>query len=554
MWRRYLLICLLVSAVYWACLALLFPGYFAPFVPHHSDMYIPAGLLSRDAAEVAIFPRPLANLFLRGIGIFGVQGSIAAVVLLVLGGVVLHVGLLPNATLAGATLFSLILFAHPQFYFQHRHDVPAALSFVFLLLLVWFARKWITGGSRLDLILAVLATLAMGLTKETYYMSALVLVAGLPMMRPGFDKRRWLSALAAITSLEIACLVYNSLRYTHYLGEATGTGASYSPNLNPLSVLPTLWSYLRELASLPAFALIVMALLAIRSDRRQVKVGLLFVVAGIASLLPNAALPNHMEAHYAWVAAPLLFVPLLSIPIRSFAVWIVVGLLAPMWLWSNRATYSSESQQWHVRQEQGNGRILAAMSTIRREEASHILVSGLKLSYHPWLSTDFVKHYFGNSRQWTLVVSTDGPKHPNFPVRMLDAAHASSIAADVAVLFREDGELEKVVRDPVLSEEILVPALRPHLARLRNGPNDFTSQLGAGVEYLHSGWTDKAIIHLERALAVNPSNPYPYFFLGLAAEANGNTAEARDYYLKAIAKDGVPPNLAFRQALLKHSR
>ena len=531
--HRTLLLAAIVLAAYWACLTFLFPLYFNPLVPHHSDMYIPVGLLNRSFGEVAQFPRPLANLFLQFTGLFGVQGSIAAVVLLVLSGLVAFVRSISGFTLAGTALFSLVLFGHPQFYFQHRHDVPAALSFALMLTAVYFAQRWMQLASRRALVLGCTAVLLMGLTKETYYVSALVLTAGLLWLEGNMHLRRCLIVLASFGVIEAACLAYNTARYKHYLGSALSSGAAYSPNLNPLSLATTLAIYVKELVSLPALLLLGVAFLVIGKDR--LRLATLYVLAGIAALLPNSALPNHVEAHYAWAAAPLVFAPLLLLPGKR---WIAAAFaIAGLWVYANQGVYHSEPQQWLVKQEIGNAKLLRSLPAINAQAGPTTLVSGLKLSYHPWLSDDFLQQYFGRKRHWVFVVPSDGPKLTSSHVQLADAAHVPKQVFDTAVLYGADGTLDNIVQRPPLSDDILIPTLKTQTV------------LGKGVEYLEWGWPDRALPHLHSALTADPSNPYPYFFLGRVAEALGDKEQAKRRYNEAITHDSKPGNPAFQNAL-----
>ncbi len=70
-----------------------------------------------------------------------------------------------------------------------------------------------------------------------------------------------------------------------------------------------------------------------------------------------------------------------------------------------------------------------------------------------------------------------------------------------------------------------------------------------GTAYWDWGWAEKARPHLESARTLEGgSNPYPFFFLGQIAEAEGNRAEAARFYRQAIEREDSPkPD--FREAL-----
>lgn len=555
-WVRTTMACLLAVVLYFLCLWLIFPGYFSPLVPHHSDMYIPAGLLNRSVAEVLTFPRPVANLFLRTIGMFGVQGSILVVVLVVLGGAVATAFVAKSTpSLFAIALYCIMLFAHPQFYFHHRHDVPAAVTYLLLLAALWTSQKWLRDRSRRALVLYLLVILTLGLTKETYYISALVLVGGIGMV---LNRQQWRSVVtlvAGTVGIELVAFLFNAARYRHFLSSSTTAGQPYAASLNPFSLLPTLGAYLRELASPLAVILVAVAVAAIWKARDKLLVAGTFIVAGIAALIPHAALPNHMEAQYAWVAAPLLFAPVLLVPSSSKVHLTAIAAVLVVWIEGNRPMYQATPQQWLITQEKANASILQALPSIRQTAGRQVLVSGLRASYHPWLSTDFIRHYFGSAHSWTFLVPRNGVQRSDGTVALKWPAAVKANGFDTAVLFERDGRLKKILVGRELEaanpDVLLVPALDTHLRIIQTEPGNFMSLLSAGIEYLEGGWPERALSYLERAAAADARNPYPAFFLGQAMEAQGNRAAARARYEQAIALDAPPGNPAFRQALMQ---
>ena len=70
-----------------------------------------------------------------------------------------------------------------------------------------------------------------------------------------------------------------------------------------------------------------------------------------------------------------------------------------------------------------------------------------------------------------------------------------------------------------------------------------------GKAYWAWGWVPKARTHLETAKTLDGGrNPYPFFFLGQVAEAEGNLVEAARLYRQAIEREDSPkPD--FREAL-----
>ena len=71
--KRFGLTLLLVTALYWVCLQFVFPGFFAPADPLHSDYYLPPALVADEEPiwDKLDYPRP-AGFF--ALWVFGHAG------------------------------------------------------------------------------------------------------------------------------------------------------------------------------------------------------------------------------------------------------------------------------------------------------------------------------------------------------------------------------------------------------------------------------------------------------------------------------------------------
>ncbi len=191
-----------VGAFYWLCLRFLFPGYFAPLSAFHVDFYDYAAIAVNPIGTlITRYPRPVSCLAMKVLAWPGFRAMLSGIVLLALANLLLTVALARQIfelrslrVLAPFAFYILILFAHPQFYIEHRHDLPAEVSYLFfaLSLLAWVA--FVSGsGARAQplqrvLLVAALACAALFVfAKETYFISALCVVAGLALS----NRSRW---------------------------------------------------------------------------------------------------------------------------------------------------------------------------------------------------------------------------------------------------------------------------------------------------------------------------------------------------------------------------
>ena len=80
--KRFGLTLLLVGALYWFCLQFVFPGFFAPTDPLHSDYYLPPALAGAEESiwQKMDYPRPMGFFALWLFGHLGLRGATALII------------------------------------------------------------------------------------------------------------------------------------------------------------------------------------------------------------------------------------------------------------------------------------------------------------------------------------------------------------------------------------------------------------------------------------------------------------------------------------------
>jgi hypothetical protein len=560
----------MVILVYAASLMWVFPGEFHPLTPHHPDGYVPVGLLSRPALEIASWPRPVMVLFLRTAGYLGVEHALAMPIAAVLGAALLALFAIsrftgewpsPIAVLA----YLVLLFTHPQFYFHHRHDATAGLATLFLFLTFMAALSWLRAPRWSSYAWTLVLTALMALSKETYALSLPFLVGALCLL--DWRNSRWKRALAlagGVCAVEAIALGYDILRFLHFTGPLE-PNSTYTPDLHPASILAVFWRYCADAFSPFSAACCGVALLAVGGlayrKRTAVVVPLAFVVAGLLALIPNATIPRHYDAQYAWNAAPLVFAVVLFVPVGnklSALANTAVLVLALVSIRANAPVYASTGLQWLLGQERVNGQIVRALPEIRARTAGahRIIVSGLGASYHPWEMSDFLRQYFGRDVEWTFVIQRTWNESLKPNVAMLKSSSVRLDEYECAVRFHENGQLRDVLVGSAFRaaaretpQAILIPSLPMKLAALHAQPEDSTLLLQVGAEAVAWGEPAWALPYLQRASQGDPLNPYSWFFMGQAESDLKDYDSARADYQKAIATAGRDQNPAFAEAL-----
>jgi tetratricopeptide (TPR) repeat protein len=546
---------LIAPVAYWLCLRFLFPGYFHPLFPPHPDLCMPAGLQIRPIAEIFTYPRPASFLFWLSFGWMGVHASILIGILMIGAGLLCTVWLVQAWTKRSPSplaiaCYTVILFAQPQFYFQHRQDLSSSQSFITCLLAVEFWRRWVNDRKGWYYF-AFAGCLALTvLTKETYIGSLAILLCGVVFTSIEPNIKRVLAGLAGGLLVVAACEAINLRGYDRWVLPLVGKSSTYRTTFDPRLIAKTALAFLSDSLTWPAILILLLVLVFLWRQRRVLVVAICLVAAGIAAILPNSLLPNHAIALYAWSAVPLLFAPLLLLPRRWLAMAPLLALSC-LWVWTNRTAYRSVGEQWAIAQEKANERVLDSFAKIRRSDdgAHRLLVSGLNAPLSPWGYEDFVRVALGD-RQWTILIPAESADRTGKYVNTKHIAEVNPANYDGVVEYGPGGDMLRVLTGPTYFASVRNDPEQVLLPELDENPKDFSSLLTAGTVLLTWGDADRAQAYLERAVrASNGVNPYPFFFLGECAERKHERAAALRYYEEAVGADKEPRNPLFRQAV-----
>ena len=435
--RRFGLTLALAFAAYWACLQFVFPGYFSPLDPLHSDYYLVPGITAdgEPLSEKLHYPRPLGFLFLWTIGHLGLHGATAILVAITLLNAALLVELwrrLAPFALSwwAVAIYLASLFAHPQFYLSHSHDTMATLSLAYLLLAMHCWQSWREQGGWSWYFAAGLLLLLLAFTKETYYLAALLY--WLVQAFEARSGRRWAAGafLTGVIALELTAAAVNLGARNAFIQPSAGPTDPYFLSLAPASLMSafsTLLSYLFT----PASAVVTGFGLLLAAAQKSVRLpAVLLFLGGLSALLPHSVLPNHIEPQYGWVAAVLCLSPIVLVSRATLAALLpaaanrrsaavtaaaftLLGIISIAGWSLDRGPY--DRNRWRAEQQQILGNIQSSFDRLRAApaDAREILVTGLKSPFHPF----YIEHYepyiafeFGRSRRWTVTMMRDAPR------------------------------------------------------------------------------------------------------------------------------------------------
>jgi hypothetical protein len=564
----------IAALAYFFCLQFIFPGYFHPLYPHHDDFYFPPGLSydGHSLVEKLHWPRPLGFLAMEVLGKLGLKGYLLVLVLVTLANAALTMSLARRIlgqpiSWFMALAYCILLFAHPDFYVDYLHDAFGTLSYFYLILAMhaWYSYRE-TNQARWPVVCALLL-LAIGFTKETYFVSALVFWLIQIYSCRGAQRRMSVMLFAGSGLFFAAGLAANAYSMKTVLHLKTDITSPYHVGLAPAAVAGGFWFYASRLFHPAVLALAVGGIAALNRRRGQMVMAVGLVVAGVCALLPYSVLPNHLDSMYAWTGATLAFSPVLFFfrPFNRPEIWrtaaVYGGVAAFVFLSIRTSRAQYEEHRWNIAQEQVNRNIIDSYPALKGLDGSarKVLVTGLDMPFQPFHTASYIRSEFGAGREWTVLIpeGTAAAKS-DAPVRSCPPSSVRLIDYDVAFGFASDGGLlrkwsreqlhEAATREQ--TDRVLFPTLNPIFDALAKDPSNWEALLRGGVVYFKWGEQDAAADYLERSAELSHhQNPYPMFFLGQVREAQGKFTEARRYYSEAVALDPGRTNPAFRAAL-----
>jgi tetratricopeptide (TPR) repeat protein len=563
----------IAAAAYWACLQFVYPGYFHPLYPHHDDFYFPPGLSfdGHSLLEKLQWPRPLGFLMMEVLGKAGLKGYLSVLVVIMIANAALTIALAGRIfgkpiSWFVALAYCMLLFAHPDFYVNYLHDAFGTLSYFYLILAMhaWYSYR--ESSSSRYIAVCVTLMLLVALTKETYFVSALVFWLAQSFLCRGAQRRAGAILLGASLVFFAAGLAANAYSMKTFLHVNIDASSAYHVSLEPAAVTRAFCFYTQHLLHPAVLALILSGIAVLYQNREKMITAAALMIAGICALAPYAVLPNHLDSMYAWTGATLAFSPVLFLS-RAFrrpdmwrtgAIYAAVAVLTLISIRTSAARY--EEHSWLLAQEKINRNIIDSYPQLKGTETAskNILITGLAMPFQPFHTASYIRAEFGPGRQWTVVAPKGAALKSEAPVRFAPPDAVRPGDYDAAFGFDEEGRLvwrwthaqlaQAGTREQ--TDRILLPALNPTFDALAREPGAWPALLRAGVVYSQWGELDLAADFLQRSAAQNhEQNPYPLYFLGQVREWQGMFDEARRLYAQAVTLDTGQPNPAFRQAL-----
>jgi hypothetical protein len=577
-------------------LLFVFPGYYNPLWPNHSDFYIPVALAESGLryTDYIRFPRPIGTIFLDAIGNLGVRGAMLVVITIVLLNTVLTAAFFRRVLrikldwpfLFAFSAYAFLVFSHPYFYVFSTYDGFSQLSYLMLLSAAWFFFKYDAIQRPEYIIISATLLIFSFLIKETYSLSAMLFGAIWFFINRQNSIFRAAIPIAAVGVAVAIAFLINAINSAPFVAAADYVDSPYLIELSPSKLVSEWGRYAADGLNLLTFSLLLLVAATTFIFFRRHWLVMLLPLSGAFAWLPNAALPNHYSSGYSFNGIYLIYLPVLLVALlwrvgpiaRVLSSLLIIGALcSPIFL---NATY--KNNDWILKQEDRQRNLLQAIKGLTAElkfdvSSKRILVTGLNFPYTPFDHGPSMRS-FAPSEDMQFDVITYKPRRGGVAAFPLLEAQPSDVKfispQDVNFshyqrvwAFNSDGTLAMNISEPSLflkseakdgfsAAELL---LYPNLLRIFSGSNlqymgerSLTGYqyLDCGVQLLSYENLSGAKACLIQSVRLIPENPYPYFYLGQLYEREEFFSLAVSFYEKAVFLDNPKsPNSYFRREL-----
>ena len=547
----------------------IFPGFFNPLVPHHTDIYDygfdSKGFLLQDFLKGSRFIGDfVVNLF----SFENYKVTILFAIFLSMVNVYIVIKIIESMTKSKISIlltfvFAILLFSHPGFYISYSFDIYSTISLFFVLLTIYLWYRLDGQNTRNKVIILTLLTLCAFASKETYVPALIIFWFCQTIINRKTKRTQAITLLVFTFLLFIGLWLRSKTLGVAFTSSSSDPYAPYFISLDPKSILKILKYYLSGWSTWITLIGILGTFLITKRERKFEF--LMFLFMGISAYLPYTILPNHVVPHYTWVGVPLSFAALLLVGsqedslLKKFGfLLITLVTIANIFLpFGYPAKY--KENQWAVKPELVNQNIHRSMEYIVSNvlPGEKVLITGLYANEeNPFKSIYYLKNLMPYFADFTLI-STGAPDRSSY-VKRIQIDQVNIIEFDKVIVYNEDGLLLRVMTKDDIAEEIsnnllydnvLNPNLGALIAKSEANPEDWYTQMVIGMEYEKLGEKSLADNYYSKAIeSSNGSNPWPSYYKGALLLKSNKPKDALIFLSKALELE--PNNVVFNQAMI----
>jgi len=319
---RYLVYFVTIVLLYLTVIAFVFPGNFAIFVPHHSDILdypydingLGINVFSQGSRPIGLILTWLFGIIVgyKGVMLSGIIITFCSMLLVIY---CVEKELKEKLWFGAIVFYILFVFTSSSFYLNYTFDIYNVYALFFSLLTIALWYRTLSKSSIWHYPIVFALGLSSFLCKETYIITlCFFFFIKIFLERDALRKRAFwffalcvLSAGVAFLQIRIANNAFSSM-------QIQDISHPYYTSFSPGNLLKTGVFYIQAFDNPFVIAVIIIAAILLIVRNKQKSIGLLlFSLSGLFAYLPYMVLPNHLVPHYFFVAYIVSFSIILSI-------------------------------------------------------------------------------------------------------------------------------------------------------------------------------------------------------------------------------------------------
>lgn len=567
-----------IPKIFLLCLAgliigrvLVFPGFFDPSVPSHSDLYR-YFLLSQEQwiSDRWLLPRPLMIAFLQLLGVLRrpelIWGVLSMTSVCFATALVILLQKLSHFRIHNVSIFlySVVIFSLPSSFEIYQLDYGGMLAGILSILAIVLWRANAESNSP-KIIVGVLILYWFSLEMKPTFAAVMVCLALVEVILR--KDRKSLLLLVGVVGVSIGVILKDRYLGSPFLDFSDEAGV-YSVRISPLKNLHALWIYIKAAIPIHILPGLVAAYFVMLLLGFKIRWVVLLLVLSVAAVVPMILIPNRTLELYSWYSGMLACVPFLYVfsaittesrPTHNgrFLLSASMGYLCLVVATIGLAVTSKGNlpvAKYDHFYSSYNKNVLASLKTLGdmspRFSSGQILISGLRGPFHAFKNRRFVVNASLINPNYILLLRKSEREWNKMSHEMGSGIYSDEIdlaGFDQYIIYDHDGNISKILdsddfnsipawqRIPVLicnmdvrSEKLTLDLLEKLLPCLD--------------ETMEADFIINAVSNID----MKGLSPLAHYFIGKAYQLKGENAVAREHYILSLQ---AGENIWFRRAL-----
>ncbi|MCR8855649.1 tetratricopeptide repeat protein [Lysinibacillus fusiformis] len=545
----------LIFICYFLSLRYIFPGYFNPVLPHHSDQIdYYRDFQGNTFWDFFVSSRVVGDFLLSLVGMVSYQSILLFGIVVTILNILLIFKIYRNIIGNNIStylklIFLLLIFSHPTFYINYTYDIFSTIALFFFLvaILIWYKYEI---NLRKSIFISLFVLLSL-LTKETYGLSIIVFFIFQVLINKNNKRKYAIYLTISSILLLILTLIRSKIIGSAFVSFSPDKDSPYFVSYDMISLFKTFLYYLKGGVNFYIISIIFLVFMLSIVKKKFILEIIMMLAIGLSAYIPYSVLPNHVVPHYVWVAVPLISSVILVLSSINIDKRVVNSILTLILILNFTTTLGYKNDytdnMWAVFPENVNKNIYKSLNFVKEhiEPEDKVLITGLYNTEETWYkSMYFVKDTF--DIKVNLTVLNTGIEDDTKYTKLKNIGNVNIEEYNKIFVYDTDGILKKYYVNSNSEEleiikehrvQILYPEINTLLKQLEEN-DDWYLNMELGKKYLNiKDFANAESFLLKAVEKAKGENPYPSYFMGQLKESMGDYTIALSYYEQAIKID-----------------